>query len=180
MELRLALLRGINVGGRRLKMADLRALCAALGWEEVDTFIQSGNLLFRAAGAAAALEEALEARIRSAFAMEVPVIVRSRAQVDLCLAANPLVREAREAPNRLMLLFAKRKLAAGAAAAVEARGQAGERAVAAGGCLWLWFPQGSGRSKLTPSLLDRLVGSPATTRNHRTMTKLAAMLAAKS
>ena len=178
MELRLALLRGINVGGRSLKMADLRDLCGRLGWESVETFIQSGNVLFRAAGSAAALETALEAEIRKAFAIEVPVIVRSRAEVDRCLAANPFAAEAKEAPNRLMLLLAKRKLAAGAAAAIAARGEAGERAADAEGGLWIWFPEGSGRSKLPPSLLDRLAGSPATTRNHRTMTRLAAMLAA--
>ena len=75
-----ALLRAVNVGGRKLPMAELRALCAELGWEDVATYIQSGNVVFAAGGKAAAIEAALEDAIRSVSAIDVPVIVRTAAR----------------------------------------------------------------------------------------------------
>src|SRR5262245_9998041 len=80
MERRVALLRGINVGGRSLPMAGLRELCAALGWQEVRTYIQSGNVVFDSAKAPAALEDELEQAIAKTFGMKVPVIVRTAKQ----------------------------------------------------------------------------------------------------
>src|SRR6187455_2117336 len=77
MERRVALLRGINVGGRVLPMAALRELCEALGWKDVRTYIQSGNVVFASDKAPAALETELEAAITDRFGMKVPVIVRT-------------------------------------------------------------------------------------------------------
>src|SRR5687768_17740812 len=74
-----ALLRAVNVGGRKLAMAALREACADLGWEDVATYIQSGNLVFLAKGRPAALETALEQSIGENFGLEVPVIVRTAA-----------------------------------------------------------------------------------------------------
>jgi uncharacterized protein (DUF1697 family) len=171
-----ALLRAVNVGGRKLPMAELRALCAELGWSDVATYIQSGNLVFSADGKAGALEAALERAIEKKFAMKVPVIVRDARQLRACLDDNPFPRAARETPNRLLLLLSKRPPAADSADALEARAGAGERVGRAGGGLWICYPEGMARSKLTPSLIDRIVGSPATGRNHRTIVRLLDML----
>jgi len=84
-----ALLRAVNVGGRKLPMAELRALSAEIGWADAKTYIQSGNLVFTAPGAAAALEAQLEAAILERFAMAVPVMVRSAAQWRGYAPANP-------------------------------------------------------------------------------------------
>lgn len=171
-----ALLRAVNVGGRKLPMAELRALCGELGWKDVATFIQSGNVLFEAAGEAAALEARLERAIEARFGMKVPVMVRSARQLRACLDDNPFPAAARDAPNRLLLLVAKHPPAGDAEAALTARADAGERVGRAGDGLWICYPEGVARSKLSPSLIDRLVGSPATARNHRTVTKLLEML----
>jgi uncharacterized protein (DUF1697 family) len=171
-----ALLRAVNVGGRKLPMAELRALCAGLGWRDAATYIQSGNLVFTADGPCPAIEGTLEEAIAGRFGFAVPVVVRTAAQWAHYLPDNPFPKAARDEPNRLMLLLAKAPPAAGAEDAIQARATAGERVKRAGDALWIHFPEGAGTSKLTPSLIDRAIGSPATSRNHRTVLKLQEML----
>lgn len=173
-----ALLRAVNVGGRKLPMADLRALCAGLGWEDVATYIQSGNVVFAAKGAPKALEARLEKAIAAQFGLAVPVVVRTAAQWALYPAGNPFPQAAKDEPNRLMLLLSKEPPAEGAEAAIQARAVAGERVKRVGDALWFHYPDGAGTSKLTPSLIDRAVGSPATARNHNTVLRLREMLEA--
>jgi uncharacterized protein (DUF1697 family) len=176
MGLKVALLRAVNVGGRKLPMAELRRLCGTLGWADVVTYIQSGNVIFSAKGSAGAAEEALERAIASRFGFEVPVIVRTAGQWLRYREDNPFPKAAEEEPNRLMLLLSKRPPADGAEEAIEARAAAGERVRRSGDALWIHYPAGAGTSKLTPSLIDRAIGSPATARNYRTVTKLEEML----
>ncbi|HYD36504.1 MAG TPA: DUF1697 domain-containing protein [Allosphingosinicella sp.] len=171
----IALLRAVNVGGRKLPMAELRDLCVELGWKQVETYIQSGNLVFHAKGRSEALEARLEKAIKERFGLDVPAIVRTASQWADCLAANPFAEVARRAPNRLQLLVSKRPPAAGAAEKLTERAQAGERVEPAGGALWLHYPEGVGRSKLTPALIDKACGSPSTARNWRTAVKLREM-----
>jgi uncharacterized protein (DUF1697 family) len=171
-----ALLRAVNVGGRKLPMAELRTLCAGLGWADVATYIQSGNLVFTASGKAEAIEAILEKAIAKQFGMDVPVIVRSKAEWAKYQAENPFPKEAKDEPNRLMLVLAKRPPAAGAAEAIEPRAKDGERVRQAGDALWFHYPNGAGTSKLTPSLVDRAIGSPGTARNYNTVMKLKEML----
>lgn len=171
----IALLRAVNVGGRKLPMAELRALCAELGWEDVATYIQSGNLVFRATGKTEGHEEKLEAAIKDRFGLDVPVIVRTSAQWAHYVAANPFPEVAEAEPNRLQLLVSKRPPDSGAAAKLMDRARAGETVEAAGGALWFHFPEGVGTSKLTPALIDKAAGSPSTGRNWRTVVKLQEM-----
>lgn len=171
----IALLRAVNVGGRKLPMAELRALCGELGWEDARTYIQSGNLVFTAPGKPEALEAKLEKAIKDRFGLDVPVIVRTAAQWSAYAAANPFAKVAEEAPNRLQLLVSKRPPGAGSAAKLMERAQAGEAVELAGGALWFHFPHGVGTSKLTPTLIDKAAGSPSTSRNWRTVLKLQEM-----
>ncbi|MEA3041491.1 MAG: hypothetical protein QOC65_980 [Sphingomonadales bacterium] len=171
-----ALLRAVNVGGRKLPMAELRALCTELGWADAATYIQSGNLVFSAEGKEAALEAALEKAIAGRFGLEVPVVVRSAAAWRLHAKANPFPDVAAKAPNRLMLLLSKRPPAKGAEEAIAVKAAAGEQVRRAGDALWIHYPQGAGTSKLAPALIDRAVGSPATQRNFNTVLKIEEML----
>lgn len=163
------MLRAVNVGGRKLPMAGLRTLAAGIGWEDVQTYIQSGNVVFSASGSAAALEKQLEAAIGERFDMEVPVIVRTAAQWKGFTPPRAFSKAAEDEPNRLMLVLSKRAPASGAEPAIEARAADGERVVRAGDALWIHYPGGAGRSKLTPALIDRAIGSHATARNLRTV-----------
>jgi len=171
-----ALLRAVNVGGRKLPMAELRALCAEIGWEDAATYIQSGNVVFSASGAAFVLEAQLEEAIERRFAMAVPVIVRAAAQWKRYAPSNPFPQAARDEPNRLMLILSKRPPADGAEAAIQAKAGADEQVRRVGDALWIHYPQGSGTSKLTPLLIDRAIGSPATSRNHNSVVRLEEML----
>ena len=173
-----ALLRAVNVGGRKLPMAELRALCGKLGWREVATYIQSGNVVFSADGKPEALETALEGAIRKAYGYEAPAIVRTAAQWRRYAPANPFPDAARATPNHLLMLVSKRSPADGAAEAIQAKAAAGELVKRAGDAVWIHFPNGSGTSKLTPTLIDKAIGSPATSRNYRTVVKLQEMLSA--
>ncbi|HEY0014057.1 MAG TPA: DUF1697 domain-containing protein [Allosphingosinicella sp.] len=171
-----ALLRAVNVGGRKLPMAELRALCGEIGWADAATYIASGNVVFTAPGRREAIEAQLEQAIARRFGMDVPTVVRSAEEWRGYAPACPFPDAARDAPNRLLLYLSKRPPAPGADTAIQAKAADGERVALAGDALWIHFPEGSGRSRLSPSLIDRLVGSPATSRNHNSVLKLEEML----
>ena len=172
----IALLRGINVGGhKKVPMADLRALCAALGWRDVATYIQSGNVVFAARGAPAALAAALQRAIEQRFAFAVPVIVRTAAEWLLLCDGAPFGDAAAARPNLLHAALAMSPAQASAAAALQPYCGAGERVAVHRGNLWIDYCSGVARSKLTPAVLDRAVGAPVTARNWRTVQQLATM-----
>ena len=177
MPVHVALLRGINVGGaNKIAMTELRALAGELGWMQAETYIQSGNLVFDAEDERTRLETALEVGIQRRFGLNVPVLVRAAAEWTALVAANPFPEAAETEPNRLMLLLSKQPPPPEAAAALQERARNGERVATAGKALWIHYAGGAGTSKLAPALIDRLVGSPATARNWRTVLKLQEML----
>jgi uncharacterized protein (DUF1697 family) len=171
----IALLRAVNVGGRKLPMAELRTLCAELGWKDVETYIQSGNVVFTAPGKAEAIEAQLEKAIKDRFGLDVPAMVRTASQWAAYVAANPFPKVAEKEPNRLQLLLSKETPKPDAAEKLMERARAGETVKAAGGALWFHFPAGVGTSKLVPALIDKVAGSPSTSRNWRTVLKLQEM-----
>ena len=173
-----ALLRGINVGGnKKVPMADLRTLAAGLGWQRVRSYIQSGNLVFASGSLGPAAEEALEAALVRHFGFSVEVIIRARADWERYAAGSPFPDAQAARPNRLLLGLSKRPPKADAAERLRPYAKAGERLETVGDALWLDFPEGSGTTKLTPTVLDRVVGSTVTCRNWLTVRKLAEMLA---
>ncbi|HEY0111813.1 MAG TPA: DUF1697 domain-containing protein [Allosphingosinicella sp.] len=175
-----ALLRAVNVAAqRKLPMAELRALCAEIGWENIQTYIQSGNIVFSASGAGGTLEAALEKAIEARFGFPVDAMVRGAAKWDSLVAANPFPAECETEPNRVLVYIAKGATDPGALAAFEARAVHGERVRQAGEALWIHYPEGAGaKTKLTTPFVDRAAGSPVTARNWRTVVKLQEMLEA--
>jgi len=171
-----ALLRAVNVGGRKLPMAEFRAQVTELGWQNVATYIQSGNAVFDAACSPAEAEAAIEALIRTHHGYEAPAIVRTRDQWAGYPGGNPFPEAARDTPNYLLMLVAKAAIRADAAETIQARATAGEQVKKVGETLWIHFPEGSGTSKLTPALIDKAIGSTATSRNYRTVCTLLDML----
>lgn len=171
-----ALLRAVNVGGRKVPMADLRALAGEIGLAKPTTFIASGNLLFDAEAADADLEAKIEAALEQRFGFQVPVIVRSAEQWRALIAVNPLAQASVERPNLVLMGLSKHPLHESAAHAIQNKGTLGEKVVAAGGALWFDYRVGVGNSKLTPALIDRAAGSPVTGRNWRTVLKLGELL----
>jgi uncharacterized protein (DUF1697 family) len=171
-----ALLRGINVGGRqKLPMADLRGLLEGLGYADVKTHLQSGNALFGTeggdAGGAEAHAEVIEREIDRALGLSVKVLVRTPAELARVVEANPFPAAAAE-PTKVHVAFLSgppdparlAELDPARFAPDELR--AGEREV------YLWYPEGAGRTKLSTAVLERRLGLTGTARNWKTVTKL--------
>ncbi len=178
----LALLRGINVGGRnKVAMADLRDVTAALGHTDVVTYIQSGNLLFTSADLdVTSLADALEAQIAGQLAVRPAVVVLSGAELAQVIADNPFPHEAN--PKYLHAIFHRHVIDSSGIAAI---GAALERARASGSAedatvmgrtLFLHTPGGLGRSELAAQLARLKSPSAGTARNWATVTKLMSML----
>jgi uncharacterized protein (DUF1697 family) len=174
----IALIRGINVGStRKLPMAELRAACAEEGLGAVKTYIQSGNVVLDH-GSARDVEAKLAKLIHARFQLDVPVVVRTAGQWDTLIDTCPFPEEAKDAPKALHLLACKEPPKADAIEALRERARHGEK-IAAWGThdIALHFTNGVADSKLAPTLIDRLVGSPATGRNWNTLLKLQEMAA---
>jgi uncharacterized protein (DUF1697 family) len=182
MQTFVALMRGINVGSaRKLPMADLRALCERLGFERPQTYIQSGNLVGDAKGGAPALRRLLERELAGRFGFAVDVVVRTVGAWEGHVAANPFARDAKALPKMLHLYLSRDPLKSGAAKALEPRARSGERIAAAGGALWIDYGEnGVARSKLSPLLIDKVCGSPATGRNWNSVLKISEMIAERA
>jgi uncharacterized protein (DUF1697 family) len=178
----LALLRGINVGGRsKVAMADLRDVATSLGHAEVATYIQSGNLLFATADTdAASLADGLEAEIASRLGVRPAVVVLSGPDLAQVITDNPFPGEAN--PRYVHAIFHRDAIDADGiarvAAAVERVRQSGSRddAVVVGRALYIHTPDGFGRSDLAAQLTRKSVQPAGTARNWATVTKLMTML----
>ena len=189
MASHVALLRGINVGGRnKIPMADLREVVAALGHTGVTTYIQSGNVLFSTAETdTAKLAAALESAIAGRFGIWASVVVLSRDELAAVLAANPYPDEPNPRLVHVVFLNAEppQDVLDRIAAAESAAAAKGSRDTvrAAGPALFLHTPDGFGTSELA-QVLFRIISPPgkkqapglaATARNWATATKLLAL-----
>ena len=178
----LALLRGINVGGRnKVAMADLRNLATALGLADVTTYIQSGNLIFSYADAdTTKLADMLESEIASRLSVRPAVVVLSRAELVKAIADNPFPDETN--PKCVHAVFRRDEVGADGVAAVAAALQrardAGSRdnAVVVGRTMFLHTPDGFGQSELAAQLARTSVQAAGTARNWATVTKLLGLL----
>jgi uncharacterized protein (DUF1697 family) len=176
-----ALMRGINVGStRKLPMADLRELCVKCGLRQPETYIQSGNLIVDAENDANELRALLEHAINSQFGFAVDVVVRTPSAWAKYVAVNPFADDANVLPNKLHLYLSRDRLNTGAAKILEPHAQSGERIRAAGEALWIEYGTNSvAGSKLTPALIDKACGSPATGRNWNSVLKIQAIIKAR-
>lgn len=172
MTVMVALLRGVNVGGRgSLAMADLRRVAEECGHTEVRTYVQSGNLVFSTrARSTRAVADGLRTAIAEATDVCPEVVVRTAAELHAVIDGNPFGHH-EPGPTQLHVVF----LAGTTKAALpdlDLSAFAPEEAVARGQQLYLYLPGGAGRSKLTAALA-RGSGGEGTMRNWRTVTKLA-------
>ncbi|HVV93672.1 MAG TPA: DUF1697 domain-containing protein [Hyphomicrobiales bacterium] len=172
----IALLRGVNVGGHaKIAMADLRLVALGLGLAEPRTLLQSGNLVFRAAGRPADIEAELEAALAGRFGGWIDVMMRTAAEWDAAVAANPFAAEARRDPAHLLLVALKEAPSPDAVAALRAAIKGREAVEAVGRHAYVVYPDGIGRSKLTGAMIEQRLGTRATGRNWNTALKLAEM-----
>ena len=178
-----ALLRAVNVAGNKVGMAALRDGLTGLGFEDVQTYVQSGNLVFRAdddppaqATQATQAHAATIARLIAVQAgLDVTVLVLTAAELAEIAAANPFAATGAD-EKTLHVTFLAASLAEPAAevafAALKLPAQDGEQAVLGDRVVYLWLPHGYGRSKLSNAYFERVLHLPATTRNWRTVKTL--------
>ncbi len=175
MATQIALLRGVNLGSsRRVSMAALRELLTEQGYENVRTYVQSGNVVLDSGVRGARLERDLERQLAAALGFEVDVFVRTRAQLVAVLERNPLAAVATD-PARYLVTFLRAKVPAAVAARLAALDVAPEEVAVDGREIYSWHPGGVGRSELAKSLSERALGGSATARNWNTLEKLLAL-----
>jgi uncharacterized protein (DUF1697 family) len=171
-----ALLRGVNVGGRaKVPMGELRSVFAALGHTDVVTYIQSGNVVFRSAGGTEKeLVSGIERQIADAFGLEVAVTLRAPGELAAIVAGNPFLTGGDD-PKTLHVAFLDRAPAPKELAELDPDRSPPDEFRVLGREVYLRYPNGSGRSKLTIDYFERRLGVRATARNWNTVTKLLAL-----
>ena len=177
MKTYIAMLRGINVSGRKkIKMADLRAHLAELDWQDVSTYIQSGNIVFRAESATKSLlAKAIANKIREKYEFDVPVLVKTQADLERVVNENPFPEADGYDSKYLHVTFLAKAPTDAAVETVKAVSHEPEQFIWRGTHLYLYAPKGYGRAKLNNNFLERKLGVQATTRNWKTVNKLLGM-----
>jgi uncharacterized protein (DUF1697 family) len=172
------MLRGINLGpNRRIPMADLRQSLADAGFENVKTYVQSGNIALSATTKPAKLESELAALIEERFGFAVPVVVRSRRQLQAVIDRDPIPGGADE-PKLYQVTFLAAKPNAAAVAKLRELARQSERIEFAGREIYTFHPDGVAGSKLSVAVVAKDLGEGATSRNWTTVTRLLEMAAA--
>jgi len=187
-----ALLRAVNVSGQnKIPMVELRRTLGGLGLTRVETYVQSGNVVFSAAGDDPAEQAtAIHELIEREFGHDVRVLVLTAAELAQVAAANPFVSSAAD-EKALHVTFLERPVEETAFGSLDLPAQGDEQAVItagaaasgaggaapAGGVVYLYLPHGYGRTKLNNAYFERALGTSATTRNWRTVLALVDMSA---
>jgi uncharacterized protein (DUF1697 family) len=168
MPVFIILLRAVNVGGTgKLPMSELKRLCEKAGFENVRTYIASGNVVAERGGSEADAKAALEAELKAYAGKPVGVVVRTAAEMAEAVAKNPFPDRA---ANQTVAIFLDR--APPREALKDVKGQANEEVRLSAREIYVHYPDGIGRSKLRiPAASD------GTARNMNTVAKLAAMAA---
>ena len=169
-----ALLRGVNVGGRTLPMAELRDSFAVLGYDDVQTYIQSGNVVFKATASPTKIRTAVEERLTARFGPGISVVLRSGAQLADIIRHNPLMTDGRD-PAKLHVTFLGSKPSKQRIDGLDARAFLPDEFRVKGGEVYVHCPDGYGRTKINNAFFERALAVVATTRNWNTVTKLAGM-----
>jgi uncharacterized protein (DUF1697 family) len=170
-----AFLRGVNLGNRRIAMAELRAIVEGLGHTDVETYLQSGNVVFApSARARRDLAGSLAAAISEAAGHDVPVVTRTGVELQEVVSASPY---AVDDPTRVVVAFLARPVELDALALGELDAYLPDELTLVGREIYVSVPNGQARSKLMERLTARQLPTTLTVRNWRTVTALAEMTA---
>ncbi len=177
MDVFIALLRGINVGGKKVPMNDLKACLSDLPFGALQTYVQSGNVVFKAPGwTAERVSAEMESRIAARFGFPIPVVVRTLEELDRAAAENPFfIASAEIATERLHVTFLAALPPTALVEKPVAFSFAPDQYVVSGREIYLCVASGYGNSKLSNTFFERRLKTPATTRNWRTVNELLRM-----
>ncbi|HYY90502.1 MAG TPA: DUF1697 domain-containing protein [Candidatus Dormibacteraeota bacterium] len=167
-----SMLRGVNVAGKRmLKMSELAELYVSLGFDSVQTYLQSGNVIFSSnKGASLGLEEKVERGLKERFGFDAKVFIRTPGELGRVIRENPFVKKER---TRLYVTFLHSKPSHVPLDKINAARMGGEEFSVSGREVFLFLPNGSGKTKLSNAFFEKVLDVPATTRNWNTVTSLA-------
>lgn len=173
----IALLRGINVGGKnKLPMATLKTIFEDAGCENVRTYIQSGNVVLEASAAAAKnLADDIARRITKKTKLNVPVVIRNAKQWRAMVKANPFLKKGIDEKSCHVMCLADAPTKA-QLATLDSDRSPGDSYLIKGADVFLHTPNGVARTKLTNAYFDSRLNTVSTARNWRTVLTLAAML----
>ena len=171
----IVLLRGINLGPtNRVAMPALREVLGERGFQDVRTYVQSGNVVLSSDLSPKRLADDCRQALADGFSLDIEVLVRTRDELAEVVARNPLAELAVN-PKRYQVTFLGAKLDRHVVEELASAATATERLVAIGRELYVWHPDGVARSKLWARLGSRGLGVPATSRNWSTVTTLLEM-----
>ena len=175
----ISLIRGINVSGqRKIRMVELKEAYEAIGLTNVDTYLQSGNVVFDGrVRSAAKVVAAIEKQILSLFGHEVTVMVRTPGDFECIVTSNPFSPYAKADPSKVHVTFLASKPSAGLVKSMEAVDTRGDEFSVNDKEIFLHCPGGYGKTKLNNAVFERKLGMLATTRNWRTVIALRDMAA---
>jgi uncharacterized protein (DUF1697 family) len=166
------LLRGVNLGSRnRLAMPELRAALEDAGFDDVRTYLQSGNIVLSSSTKAADVARKVERVLAEDFGLEIAVVTRTRAQLAKVVEHDPLGKVAKS-PKRYQVSFLDAKPSREVVRRIEETAAPGERVVVTGREVYAWHPDTIARSKLWALLAGQNLGVTATARNWTTVEKL--------
>lgn len=177
MNARVGLWRAVNLAGHnKVSMADLRATLTRLGFMNPRTVLQSGNAVFGSSLTPRVLEATLEAEGRAELSLDTAVLVRTAAEWEAIIDANPFVKEAQGDPSHLLVMCLKGRPKPGVRAVLRQAIKGRERFHLEERQVYIVYPDGIGRSKLTMTIIEKALGVVGTARNWNTVMKVQASL----
>jgi uncharacterized protein (DUF1697 family) len=173
----IGLLRAVNLGGStQVSMDALRTLLTRMGFEGVQSLLQSGNIVFRSPERdETKLERRLEERVAKDLGLRTEFFLRTAAEWDSVISENPFPREAEDDPQHLLLTALKASPSKDAWTALDAAIRGREYVRGAGRHAYIVYPDGVGRSRLTAALIEKHLATRGTSRNWNTVRKLATL-----
>ena len=174
MPVYISIIRGINVSGQKMiRMDALKELYASLKFSDIRTYIQSGNVIFSSnAMARAELEKRIGKKIAETFGFDVPVMVLGTADIRTVLENNPFVTRRKEDPSLLHVTFLAHEPSEANIEAVLQAQSGDDECVVSGRTVYLYCPNGYGRTKLNNTFFEKKFQTIATTRNWKTVNEL--------
>ncbi len=180
MQTYIAILRGINVSGqKKILMADLKKLLEELGFKQVTTYIQSGNVVFKTSKKAtdAALAKSIEDKIAEKYHFQVPVLVRTEQEWNQCIQQNPFLKNASIDIEKLHVTFLDELPESSKIEALKAFEYTRDEFIINGKEIYLHCPINYGETKLSNQFFENKLKVRATTRNWKTVNKLTELAA---
>lgn len=175
MGTHVVLLRGINVGGsRRIPMSSLRTALQRAGFAEPRTLLQTGNVIVDTSASVLSITDIVETTILAEFGFHTEAIIRTQGELTAVIDTHPFSEDQLEDPRLAHVVFFKSRPSESGFTELRARHEGAETLTLSQGELFVHYPEGSGRSRLSGKAIESALGVPGTARNWNTVLKIQA------